>query len=359
MIKIKDLLDKVRLAWISLISNIKSFFSGSHHKSSADEQYANSNNYGDSNIEETHGENTLESEQEEAWHDALEKQKEEVDDDEFFDALSPEEFEEQKLHYISTKETQPGLEQSDSTDQKSCVYEKGKYYSLQDGLKERTELDNTSQTLALAFEINELIPANCNTDLSKFKLCELKQDGSKYTLILEDDQKNRIDRHSKYLNMYFPPYFEKHSEKKTYAELFSPKENGIINDIIIPLQVPKEVSILTEKFRVNRIKAKIQSCIPDCPADVYLKDCEGHVNFHLNSDDTISLSIKSMKAQAAALLSGTPFETEWPVKDILVRGGFVNTFNNHLNPQSAEGKTSSSFEVLVDITKAKEQERKI
>lgn len=361
MIKIKDLLDKVRLAWISLISNIKSFFSGSHHKPSADDQYANSNNYGDSN-EETHDKNTLKSEQKEVWYDALEKQKEEVDDDEFFDALSPEEFEEQKLHYTSTKETQPGLEQSDSTDQKSCVYEKGKYCSLQDGLKERTELDNTSQTLALAFEISELIPGGCNTDLSNLKLVAINKNkvDYRYEFLLEDDQKNRVTLRSEYLNMYFPSYFEKHSKKKTCAELFSPEENGISNDIIIPLRVPKEVNILTEKFSFwcNPVKTKIQSMIPDFPAEIYLEDCEGHVNFHLNSDNIISLSIESLQTKAAALASDTPFKTEWPIKDVLVQGGFVNTFNNHLNPQSAEGKTSSSFEDL-NITEVKEQEKEI
>ncbi|MDE5062450.1 hypothetical protein [Wolbachia endosymbiont of Drosophila tsacasi] len=191
-----------------------------------------------------------------------------------------------------------------------------KYYSLQDSLQEKTEFDHT---LTLAFEIER------PHDLSKFKLCELKQNGDKYTFILEDNGKNRIELHSKYLNMYFPKYFEKHSKKGMYTELFSEKENGISNDIIIPLQVPKEVSILTEKLGYINPRKFIQSEIPDFPMDVYLRDCKDHVNFYLNSNNTISLSMTSMKAKSAAKLSGTPTETNWLVKDVLVRKEFANT----------------------------------
>nr|WP_029237666.1 hypothetical protein [Wolbachia endosymbiont (group B) of Ischnura elegans] len=38
----------------------------------------------------------------------------------------------------------------------------------------------------------------------------------------------------------------------------------------------------------------------------------------------MSFSLKSAKAQYAAMLSGTPTETNWPIKDILVRGSFIN-----------------------------------
>ncbi|QIT35910.1 hypothetical protein WBP_1027 [Wolbachia endosymbiont of Brugia pahangi] len=43
--------------------------------------------------------------------------------------------------------------------------------------------------------------------------------------------------------MYLPKYFEKHSKKRTYIELFSLKENRINDDIIIPSSVPKEIDI--------------------------------------------------------------------------------------------------------------------
>lgn len=125
--------------------------------------------------------------------------------------------------------------------------------------------------------------------------------------------------------MYFPKYFEKHSKKRAYTELFSQKENKISNDIIIPLQVPKEVSILTEKFSwMNPIRVKIQSKIPDSPEDIDLKDCKDDVKFSFNSNNTISLSLMSAWTKYAAMLSGTPTKTTWPIKDILVRGSFIN-----------------------------------
>lgn len=95
---------------------------------------------------------------------------------------------------------------------------KNKYYSLQDGLQEKNEFDHTTHTLTLAFEIEKPFP---DSDLSKFKLCELKQNGGKYTFTLEDDQKNRIELNSEYLNMYFPKYFEKHSKKEHTLNFFS------------------------------------------------------------------------------------------------------------------------------------------
>ncbi|WP_353287531.1 hypothetical protein [Wolbachia endosymbiont (group B) of Gerris lacustris] len=122
---------------------------------------------------------------------------------------------------------------------------------------------------------------------------------------------------------------------------FLKKENGISNDIIIPLQVPKEASILTEKFGwMNPIRVNIQSKIPDFPVNIDLKDCKNHVSFSLNSNNTISLSLTSAKAQCAAVLSGTPTETNWPIKDILVRGNFIN---QHIDKQS---RVEETFEVV-------------
>lgn len=278
----RKLLNQVRLAWISLISKIKNFFSSNKHTSLENDHTKTTS------IENRKG-NEIDSEDEEVFYDAL-------DEEEYFDAVE-------------------NLNEQENSEEGEY-----KYYSLQDGLQEKIEFDRATYTLALAFEIERPL-----RDLSKFKLCELKQNGDKYTFTLEDNGKNRIELHSQYLNIYFPKYFEKHSKKGMYTELFSEKENGVSNDIIIPLQVPEGVSILIEKLSWTDPRKIIQSKIPDFPMDMYLRNCKDHVNFYLNSHNTISLSMTSTKAQSAAILSGTPTETHWLVKDILVSGKFANT----------------------------------
>ncbi|NSX83779.1 hypothetical protein GOM44_06100, partial [Wolbachia endosymbiont of Atemnus politus] len=202
--------------------------------------------------------NEIDSEDEQdVFEDALTgqelgKEERDLDDEEFFDTV--ESLDEQEVSVNSERRE----------------YEKNNYYSLQDGLQEKTELDRATHTLALAFEIDDRVVKNYNIDLSKFKLCDLKQNGDKYTFTLEDDGKNHIELHSKYINIYFPKYFEKHCEKGMYTELLSPEENGISNDIIIPLQVPKEVDIFTEQFGWMNPKKIIQSQIPDYPKKLYL-----------------------------------------------------------------------------------------
>lgn len=62
------------------------------------------------------------------------------------------------------------------------------WYLLATQLQEKNEFDHTTHTLTLAFEIEKPFP---DSDLSKFKLCELKQNRGKYTFTLEDDQKNQ------------------------------------------------------------------------------------------------------------------------------------------------------------------------
>ncbi|WP_341815792.1 MULTISPECIES: hypothetical protein [unclassified Wolbachia] len=313
----KWLLNQVRLSWISLISKVKSFFqtNDTHHQTTARNGNDHTKKISIENKIETKGN---EIDLEDVFEDALTG--EELDEKEFFYAV--ESFDEQEVNANREKKE----------------YEKNKYYSLQDGLQEKNEFDHTTHTLTLAFEIEKPFP---DSDFSKFKLCELKQNGGKYTFTLEDDQKNRIELHSEYLNMYFPKYFEKHSKKEAYTELFSQEENGISNDIIIPLQVPKEVGILTEKFRwMNPIRAMIQSKIPDFPEDIDLKDCKDDVNFSLNSNNTMSFSLKSAKAQYAAMLSGTPTETNWPIKDILVRGSFIN---QHIDKQTRVEKVIEPY----------------
>lgn len=318
-----DLLNQAILAWISLISKIKSLFQSNKHTSSNNGQSASNGNDHDGNTRKTNVENKIETQdneidaedEQEVFCDALTEQDEEErerDEEEFFDAVE-------------------SLDEQGISERKEC--EKDKYYSLQDGLQEKTEFDRTTHTLALAFEIDELQPGNCNSDLNKFKLCELKQNGNKYTLILKDDRKNRIELHSEYLNIYFPKYFEKHCEKSTYTGLFSPKEDGVSNDIIIPLRVPKEVSILTEEFGWMNPRKVIQSKVPDFPMGVYLKDCKDHVNFHLNLNNTVSLSMTSAWTKSAAALSGTPTETNWLIKNVLVRGEFANIVNKHTYKQ--------------------------
>ncbi|WP_265024709.1 hypothetical protein [Wolbachia endosymbiont (group B) of Protocalliphora azurea] len=308
----KWLLNQVRLSWISLISKVKSFFqtNDTHHQTTASN--------GNDHTRKISVENTIEEKvnEEDVWYDSLKEQEpgekeRDLDEEEFFDAIEN----------LDEEEVSANIEGKE--------YEKNKYYSLQDGLQEKNEFDHTTHTLTLAFEIEKPFP---DSDLSKFKLCELKQN---------NDQKSRIELHSEYLNIYFPKYFEKHRKKGAYTELFSQEENGISNDIIIPLEVPKEVGILTEKFgRMNFIKANIQSQIPDFPGDINLKDCKDHVNFYLNSNNTISLFLTSAPIKFAAKLSGTPTETNWPIKDILVRGSFIN---QHIDKQTRVEKVIEPY----------------
>ncbi|WP_265042154.1 hypothetical protein [Wolbachia endosymbiont (group B) of Melanostoma mellinum] len=298
----KWLLNQVRLSWISLISKVKSFFQTN------DTHYQTTASNGNDHTRKISVENTIEAKvnEEDVWYDSLKEQEpgekeRDLDEEEFFDAIEN----------LDEEEVSANIEGKE--------YEKNKYYSLQDGLQEKNEFDHTTHTLTLAFEIEKPFP---DSDLSKFKLCELKQNGDKYTFILENDQKNRIELHSEYLNIYFPKYFEKHRKKGAYTELFSQEENRISNDIIIPLQVPKEASILTKEC--NWLIRKVVGEIPYYPVGKSLKYCRSRVNFFLNLNNIMSFSLKSAKAQYAAMLSGTPTETNWPIKDILVRGSFIN-----------------------------------
>ncbi|WP_264704281.1 hypothetical protein [Wolbachia endosymbiont (group B) of Apotomis betuletana] len=298
----KLLLNQVRLSWISLISKVKSFFQTN------DTHYQTTASNGNDHTRKISVENTIEAKvnEEDVWYDSLKEQEpgekeRDLDEEEFFDAIEN----------LDEEEVSANIEGKE--------YEKNKYYSLQDGLQEKNEFDHTTHTLTLAFEIEKPFP---DSDLSKFKLCELKQNGDKYTFILENDQKNRIELHSEYLNIYFPKYFEKHRKKGAYTELFSQEENRISNDIIIPLQVPKEASILTKEC--NWLIRKVVGEIPYYPVGKSLEYCRSRVNFFLNLNNIMSFSLKSAKAQYAAMLSGTPTETNWPIKDILVRGSFIN-----------------------------------
>ncbi|MFV1011249.1 hypothetical protein JR053_03135 [Wolbachia endosymbiont of Nasonia vitripennis] len=298
----KWLLNQVRLSWISLISKVKSFFQTN------DTHYQTTASNGNDHTRKISVENTIEAKvnEEDVWYDSLKEQEpgekeRDLDEEEFFDAIEN----------LDEEEVSANIEGKE--------YEKNKYYSLQDGLQEKNEFDHTTHTLTLAFEIEKPFP---DSDLSKFKLCELKQNGDKYTFILENDQKNRIELHSEYLNIYFPKYFEKHRKKGAYTELFSQEENRISNDIIIPLQVPKEASILTKEC--NWLIRKVVGEIPYYPVGKSLEYCRSRVNFFLNLNNIMSFSLKSAKAQYAAMLSGTPTETNWPIKDILVRGSFIN-----------------------------------
>ncbi|WP_407512721.1 hypothetical protein [Wolbachia endosymbiont of Trichogramma kaykai] len=297
----KWLLNQVRLSWNRLISRVKSFFkiNDAHRQITA----SNGNNHTkkisiENKIETKGNEIDLEDEQD-VFEDALTG--EELDEEEFF--YDVESFNEQEVNASREKKE----------------YEKNKYYSLQDGLQEKNEFDHTTHTLTLAFKIEKPFP---DSDLSKFKLCELKQNGDKYTFVLENDQKNRIELHSEYLNIYFPKYFEKHSKKGAYSELFSQEESRIRNDIIILLQVPKEASILTKEC--NWLIRKVIGEIPDYLVGKSLEHCRSHANFSLNLNNTISLFLTSELMKLAAKSSGTPTETNWPIKDIIVRGGFIN-----------------------------------
>ncbi|WP_168464617.1 hypothetical protein [Wolbachia endosymbiont of Ctenocephalides felis wCfeT] len=279
---INDLLNKVRFTWASLILKIKNFFSGSNEDKSSklnDEAVISKTEITDNHAEDKKQSRDNNIDSEEDWHDALEER------EEFFDAV--EDLSEQKAN-------------------KRKEYEENKYYSLQQDLHEKIEFDRSTQTLALAFEINKPKQGDSNQDLSKFKLRELKKNDNLYTFTLEDDKKDCIELHSTYLNMYCPEYFSKHNDKSIYTELFSPKENGISNDIIISLQIPRGMDILTKKF------------------DWY----------------------NPMMKDAASSL-GTKTETNWPIKDVLVRGDFINTINKHIckQPEVEEKKSCEPFEV--------------
>lgn len=196
----KWLLNQVRLSWISLISKVKSFFQTN------DTHYQTTASNGNDHTRKISVENTIEAKvnEEDVWYDSLKEQEpgekeRDLDEEEFFDAIEN----------LDEEEVSANIEGKE--------YEKNKYYSLQDGLQEKNEFDHTAHTLTLAFEIEKPFP---DSDLSKFKLCELKQNGDKYTFILENDQKNRIELHSEYLNIYFPKYFEKHRKKRSLHRTF-------------------------------------------------------------------------------------------------------------------------------------------
>ncbi len=84
----------------------------------------------------------------------------------------------------------------------------------------------------------------------------------------------------------------------------------------------------------------IQSKIPDIPENIDLKDCKDDVNFSLNSNNTISLFLTSALTKLAAKSSGTPTETNWPIKDILVRDNFIN---QHIDKQTRVEKVIQPY----------------
>ncbi|VVC35082.1 Hypothetical protein CINCED_3A014652 [Cinara cedri] len=264
---------------------------------------------------------THDSEEQEIWYDALEEQEEFFDTYEYIESdniqgVAKEKGEDNDLEYISNQGRDVIVEKG------KC--ESGQYYSLQSGMKEKKEIDNTTKTLALAFQIDmRKLYINNNINFSTLKLQKIQNGGDEYYLYFIDNSNNFIMFCTKSLNIYFPKHFEKRYGKSC-AEIFPEREYNVCNHIIIPLEVQKEVSILTHKSW-NPIKSSIQSNIPEIN-EVDLQNCDGHMNFHFDvtKSNNIHLSLTSNKIKTAAIISGTPLETNWLIKDILIRGSFAN-----------------------------------
>ncbi|WP_265036193.1 hypothetical protein [Wolbachia endosymbiont (group A) of Anomoia purmunda] len=103
-----DLLNQGRLAWISLISKIKSLFQSNKHTSSNNVQNASNGNDRDGNTRKTNVENKIKTQdneidaedEQDVWYDALEEQESgekerNLDEEEFFDVT--EDFGEQEV----------------------------------------------------------------------------------------------------------------------------------------------------------------------------------------------------------------------------------------------------------------------
>lgn len=313
--------NKVKGLYIDLISSIKSFFRkiflldekpGMEEVQDVLEEEA----FDPKSLGQTHN-----SEEQEVWYDALEEQEEFFDTHELIESdnvqgIAKEKGGDNDFEYISNQGQDVIVEEE--------KYESSKYYSLQSGMKEKKEIDNTTKTLALAFQIDtSKLCVNNNIDFSTLKLQKIQYGGDEYYLRFIDNSNNFIMLCTKSLNMYFPKHFEKRYGK-SYAEIFPEREYNVCNHIIIPLEVQKEVSILTHKSW-NPIKASIQSNIPEIN-EVDLQNCDGHVhfNFDIKNSNNIHLSLKSNKIKTAAIISGTPFETNWLIKDVLIRGSFAN-----------------------------------
>jgi hypothetical protein len=229
--------------------------------------------------------------------------------------------------------------QNTSVDEKR--YEDNKYYSLQSRMEEKKEIDDV-KTLALAFQIDRIESSKNNkVDFSSLKLNKIQYGGSEYYFHCTNKNRDSIVLCTKRLNMYFPKYFAKHG--KSCDKIFPEREYNFFNHIVIPLKVPKEASLLTEKAPLwNLIQLTRQSQIPELKS-VYLPKYEKRMRFNLDSDN-ISLSLGSMEAS----LLGIPQETKWPVKDILIQGSFAN----HIGVNKDNVKSTTGYNNAESIKKS-------
>lgn len=291
-------------------------------------------------------------EEQEIWFDALENQEiiqniQGIEDEEevWFDALDNTESED--FEYVNAEES------SEESNDK-IVTEDEEYLGLQSTSEKREKVDN--KTLALAFQIEKNKSKDKtivnSVNFSSLKLKNIYHAGNETLLKFVDDSNNCCILCAESLNMYSPEYFKKHSGRFC-DEIFPKSQNGISNNVVIVLQVPKEVDLLTEspssiikkciKFTVDQF-TKIK--IPESQG-VNLSSLDGMVNFSFSSEENNNIFLKiedNLYNRSKVINKLVPSETAWPVKDILVD-------ENILNKKVATSCHVSSIEKYVETDK--------
>lgn len=197
------LLNQFRLAWISLISKIKSLFQSNKHTSSNNGQNASNGNDHDGNTRKTNVENKIKTQdneidaedEQDVWYDALEEQKSgekerNLDEEEFFDVT--EDFGEQEVSVNRER------------------YESNKFYSTKDFRKVEKFIDH-SKTFAVAIFEHSVDKASGHFNDSNCQLASLQLSDDRKsracTLSFESRQSN-IKISSDHMRLYMPFYFE-------------------------------------------------------------------------------------------------------------------------------------------------------
>ncbi|WP_333024037.1 hypothetical protein [Wolbachia endosymbiont of Pentidionis agamae] len=344
---------KIKSTWIDLISSIKSLFTSKATKNkNTDCSSENSDFYsvfknGQGELGHNNGCNI----EGEIWYDALESQA--LDDEIWYDAQEEQESgtssDEQELEELQ-KETQSDIEINRG--QEKDAYEKDKYYSLQNGLQEKSSIDDSTTTLALVFEafIREIKPSIGGfIDFNSLRLFAINKVSEGYELLLKDEQSGVIKFQSSYLNMYNPSYF-KDKNKASCTELFSLQEGRTHNTIVIPLQVPKDVTIFTKEFWRLDPKRAIQSQIPEVAYDIHLQESKKYVDFSFDKkNNIILLDLVSAFTKTVAKIACIPCQTRWPVKDILVRGDIANCMQPFVSILSKQYESEQVNHSLTEV----------
>lgn len=318
--------DKIKSLYTNLTLSIKSLFKKIFFSSETTKD-------GDHNVEE-----------QEIWFDAFEKQeiiqntqviedKEEV----WFDALDNTESED--FEYVNAEESNDKIVIEDE----GCL-------GLQSASEERGKVDN--KTLALAFQIEKDKSIVNSVNFSSLKLKNMYHVGNETFLKFVDYSNNCCMLCAESLNVYLPEYFKKHSGRFC-DEIFPKSQNGISNNVVIVLEVPKEVDFITESpssFTGNFIKSmvnkftKIKMPESQCVNISYL---DGMVNFNFDSEESNNIFLKiedNLHNRSKIINKLVPSETIWPVKDILID-------ENILNKKVATSCHVSSIEKYVETDK--------